>query len=379
MLESIQRPVVAAVIILAASGFLAGGASLRPAAAGANGASSLSIVSCAKTTACQTYKNSNTGPALEGDNTNTSSFTAKAGLLGTSAGWAAGVEGLNTNSGTGSQQTGGVVGLSTASANGVFASATGSGSGVYSEASTGDGLDAVSNSGFGLTAGSLSYIGLFAQTISSSQPAFESNGGDYSIYADGGEIASIFANNRSLSGFGLLSISASSGNAYPLVARDQGNNNLFYVDGFGNVFYHGNLTHFLGTRTGDVTQSYTPTAASPTIEDNGTARLVNGIATVVLDPAFAHSIDIHRAYQVMLTADGDTRGLYTSVKTPTSFTVREMQGGRSTLDFDYHIYAPSIGQADVRMREMTRAQAAAAGPSAVPIPRPVQLPLHPLR
>ena len=378
MMESLQRPLTAAVIIVAASGVLAGGASLRPASAGASGASSLSIVSCAKTAACQTYKNSNTGPALEGDNTNTSSFTAKAGLLGTSAGWAAGVEGLNTNTGSGSGQ-GGVVGLSTATANAVFANATGSGSGVFAEATTGDGIDALSNSGIGVTATSISDVGLFAQTISSSQPAFESTGGGYTIDAEQGAIATILANNRSLSGFGLLSISASSGNAYPLVARDQSNNNLFYVDGFGNVFYHGTLNHFLVTRTGNVTQSYTPTAASPTIEDNGTARLVNGVATIALDPAFAHSIDIHRAYQVMLTADGDTRGLYTSLKTPTSFTVREMQDGHGTLDFDYHIYAPSIGQADVRMREMTTAQAAATGPRAVPLPRPVHLPSRPLR
>jgi hypothetical protein len=44
-------------------------------------------------------------------------------------------------------------------------------------------------------------------------------------------------------------------------------------------------------------------------------------------------------YYVFLTPLGDTRGLYVSIKTPTAFQVREVEHGRSSLEFDYRIVA----------------------------------------
>lgn len=64
----------------------------------------------------------------------------------------------------------------------------------------------------------------------------------------------------------------------------------------------------------------------------------------------------------MLTPDGDTKGLYVASKSPTQFVVREVQGGRGSLDFDYHIYASHAGSAGVRMAEMTQGQAYALEP-----------------
>jgi hypothetical protein len=265
----------------------------------------------------------------------------------------------------------------------VLGQASGDAVAVYGIASgsNGVGVSGTSQQGLGVYAESNTTDALVAATGSTSYPAILAASPQFmAIEADADGVTAISSLNSNASGFGLLTATPSSGNAYPLVARDTSNNNLFYVDGLGNVFYHGTLNHFLITNTGSVARSFTPTAASPTIEDDGTARLVNGEATVTLDPAFAHSIDLHRVYHVMLTPDGDTRGLYTAVKTPTSFTVREVQGGHGTLDFDYHIYAPSLGQAAVRMREMTRAQAASSGPRAVLAPHPVpQPPLRPHR
>src|SRR5262249_41115941 len=93
------------------------------------------------------------------------------------------------------------------------------------------------------------------------------------------------------------------------------------------------------------------------------------IATVSLNPTFARAIDAHQAYQVMLTPDGDTRGLFVASKSPNGFVVREVQGGRGTLDFDYHIYAVAFGQAGQHMTEMTRSQAAQVMPHAPAVAR----------
>jgi hypothetical protein len=54
-------------------------------------------------------------------------------------------------------------------------------------------------------------------------------------------------------------------------------------------------------------------------------------------------------YRVVVTPDGDTRGLYVAAKTPTGFTARESQGGHSTVTFDYRIVATQLGQIGRRM------------------------------
>ena len=78
---------------------------------------------------------------------------------------------------------------------------------------------------------------------------------------------------------------------------------------------------------------------SPAIEDTGTAHLVYGSANVYLSPSFARSIDPRYGYQVFLTPGGDTRGLYVAGKYARGFTVREVQGGRSSFNFDYQVSA----------------------------------------
>jgi hypothetical protein len=153
-------------------------------------------------------------------------------------------------------------------------------------------------------------------------------------------------------------------NTYPWLAQDGSGNDLDFTDASGNMYVHGSYLNFAKTRNGNVAMAYTPKSTSPTVEDNGTAHLVNGTAVVQLGSAFADTIDMSRAYQVMITPDGDTRGLFVASKSPTSFVVREVQGGRGTLDFDYHIYASQAGEAGVRMTEMTVAQAKAIEPHA---------------
>jgi hypothetical protein len=142
------------------------------------------------------------------------------------------------------------------------------------------------------------------------------------------------------------------------------------VNGNGDLYYHGGLFNFARTRNGNVATAFGSTTTSPTIEDNGTAKMVDGVAIVQLDAAFAGTIDLRKAYSVMLTPDGDTKGLYIASKSPNAFTVREVQGGRGTLDFDYHIYAPALGQATKRMTEISPAQAASMMPHVQAFTRP---------
>ena len=63
-------------------------------------------------------------------------------------------------------------------------------------------------------------------------------------------------------------------------------------------------------------------------------------------------------YQVFLTPDGDVRGpLYVSQKFAGGFTVREAQGGRSSIFFDYRIVAHRAGSSDARLPVIQSPQA----------------------
>jgi hypothetical protein len=96
-------------------------------------------------------------------------------------------------------------------------------------------------------------------------------------------------------------------------------------------------------------RSYGATVAAPTLEDTGEARLIAGSATVRLDPAFANAIDPRQGYVVLITPEGDTRGLFFASRTPGAFHVRETLGGRSSIAFGYRIVAHPFGVNEPRL------------------------------
>jgi hypothetical protein len=94
--------------------------------------------------------------------------------------------------------------------------------------------------------------------------------------------------------------------------------------------------------------AYVPESATETIEDVGTARMVGGVADVLIDPAFGAMID-RQAYYVFLTPLGDTRGLYVSRKAASGFRVRETGRGHASVDFDYRIVAHPVDATNDRL------------------------------
>jgi hypothetical protein len=84
-------------------------------------------------------------------------------------------------------------------------------------------------------------------------------------------------------------------------------------------------------------------------EDFGSGTLADGQTTVTFEPLFAQSVNPSVDYYVFLTPLGDCNGLYVAEKTPTGFTVRELNGGTADIAFDYRIVAKRTGYEDVRM------------------------------
>jgi len=380
----VGRPAAAAAAITITAGALAGVLALRPAFAAGDGSMTIhvgpfTLVTCSQPSpnACQRYKNADTGIGVEGD-------AAKGtGVKGTSnTAGAISVQGV-ANKGTGVEGTSntgrGVVGASLASKGVEGDSSTDNG--VYGSSQSGIGVQGQGGSGIGVLSDSYGSTSIFADNLANGN-AVEAHGGgtgaSYYAYPFGGGPAGYF-DARADTGYGTITYSAgspaqwaynSNGNgndtygsyigviarsdSFPFVATDSSGNNLVFIDGAGDLYYHGSLFQFAKTRGGGSAITYGNASTSPTLDDNGTAQLVNGVATVSLDSTFASAIDASRPYQVMLTPDGDTRGLYVASKTAQGFVVREVQGGRSSISFDYHIYAPTLGHANERMMLVNR-------------------------
>jgi hypothetical protein len=275
---------------------------------------------------------------------NASAGDTGVGLVGTAGTQGIGVAGQGGNVGIdgysaagnavyGETKTGtGLQGDADTSGIGVAGTAEQSGIGVSGSSSSGTAVQGKSQTGYGGYFASSNY-GVFANTSGCVSFVGRNNNGN--------------ASDIQGSNIGLLGRAPAAG--FPLVLTDASPRTVFEVDGYGDVAYTGSLAQVGSLNGGGKARSFGPKSAQPTIEDSGTAQLVNGVAVVRLDPTFAASIDSTTPYRVFVTPAGDTHGLFVASRSVTGFVVRESQGGRSTVAFDYRILAPALGQSGQRM------------------------------
>jgi hypothetical protein len=266
----------------------------------------------------KTVFNCSTGTAcLEGDSSGASTW----GVYGI-ASTADGVHGV-TSATNGNSGTSGISTATTGSAHGVYGRSS-NGQGVYGTSSTTNGVEG------------------------------------HSTGTGGSGVAGIQVGTSSASGNGLYGESADTTNLYEAIEAKADSSNTYIFEGYNaktdglcTIDYDaalactgGAIVKSVRTRHRDAggrrVLAYAAESASATIDDVGSARLVAGAASVALHPDFARVIDRSAAYYVFLTPLGDTRGLYVSAKSPVGFQVRETQGGRSGISFDYRIVAHPI-------------------------------------
>ncbi len=134
-------------------------------------------------------------------------------------------------------------------------------------------------------------------------------------------------------------------------AFDVNDATIMNLDSGGNLSISGLLTTAgachsgcaIGRKRTSSVSEYSALESEPTIEDTGDATLVNGVAQVALDPSFSNVIDTSAGYRVFVTPDGDCRGLFVASRFSGGFVVRELQGGRSDVPFEYRIVAKRFG------------------------------------
>jgi hypothetical protein len=252
------------------------------------------------------YGSSNTTNGVEGETFNPSATTenAEAGVFGLDGSTDGGTENVGVE---GSSNTGiGVLGASIGVSSGNF--------GVLGFSNSSDGVfgDADSNTTFGVE-------GMNSSTDSAG------TGGVLGVDQDG---AGVWGDAE----VGVVGQCASNAGD-EFMGEDENGDENFTVDCTGMP------SMIVRTRHNALADATVPASTQSVIEDYGEAQLVNGAATVRLDPAFADAITDHAVYLVFVTPDGDTNGLFVSGKTPTGFQVREVRGGHSSLTFDYRIVA----------------------------------------
>ncbi len=140
----------------------------------------------------------------------------------------------------------------------------------------------------------------------------------------------------------------------PLFAGNLANGTECFVDSAGNINCTGTKNAVVpidgGARTVALSAIESP---MNWFEDFGSAQLVNGVAVVPLDPEFIQTVNSELDYKVFPVPNGDCKGLYITHKTATSFEVRELGGGTSSVAFDYRITALRKKYENVRFADHT--------------------------
>jgi hypothetical protein len=154
--------------------------------------------------------------------------------------------------------------------------------------------------------------------------------------ASGGSIAGVCGFSNAYNGYGVIGECSHGPSAIGVMGKSASGG--FGVYSYGNFGATGTKSAIVPHPDGSHRMLYCVESPECWFEDFGTATLVGGAATVQLDPDFAAVVD-STAFHVFLAAEGDSRGLFVSTKSPTGFTVREQQAGTSTLAFSYRVVA----------------------------------------
>lgn len=164
----------------------------------------------------------------------------------------------------------------------------------------------------------------------------------------------VYANNQSPQS---ATIEADNGDpsGFPLVAANSANNSYCYIDNNGNLLCTGSKNAVVKIDGGERRVALAAIESPKNwFEDFGSAQLVNGVAIVMLEPDFAQTVNTETDYKVFPVPNGDCKGLYVARKTASSFEIRELGGGTSSVMFDYRIIALRKNYENIRLADRTK-------------------------
>ena len=138
-----------------------------------------------------------------------------------------------------------------------------------------------------------------------------------------------------------------------LVAKGDNAGGLCTINVVGDLACNGSVTAVVHAGGSRQVALNTISSTEHWFEDAGAGQLSNGEAVVNIEAVFGETVNTGVEYRVFLTPNGDCRGLYVAQKSPTSFVVRELGSGHSSIAFDYRIMAKRAGYEKVRLTDLT--------------------------
>lgn len=126
------------------------------------------------------------------------------------------------------------------------------------------------------------------------------------------------------------------------------NTTVFAVNENGDMTAIGTKSAVVTTTDYGQRKLYAVESPENWFEDFGAAQLVNGRATVTIEPIFAQTVNLTETYHVFLTPLGDC-ALYVAEKTAQAFTVKAMDEQTCSIAFDYRIVARRLGYETLRL------------------------------
>jgi hypothetical protein len=263
-----------------------------------------------------------------------------------------------------------------ADSNGLTGDATGTGGyGLYAHASGGPDTDryasagvyALSNTGTGVEgfAGGQSALFNSVQTAISGHPFLAGIWGDTSESGTDTDVIAGVVGTADNDYAAFFENNSSSLATIDVVNQNKGGTGLFKVFkastaagtcgiGDGDLSCTGQLKTLATTGGGARTvETYATQSAENWMEDYGTGAMEGGVGVVQIEPSFAGTVAADANYHVFLTPRGDSKGLYVTHATATSFEVHESGGGTSSISFDYKIVAKRRGYEAERLVDVT--------------------------
>jgi hypothetical protein len=124
---------------------------------------------------------------------------------------------------------------------------------------------------------------------------------------------------------------------------------VFDVDTKGDTFAAGSKSAVVPLRNGEMVALFSMESPEVWFEDFGSGRLSGGATIITLDPKFIQTVNLSLGYHVFLTPKGDCKGLFVTGENNSGFEVRELGGGKSSVEFDYRIVAHRNGYETKRL------------------------------